>query len=314
MAWQTGSEHWLADAGVAAAVAAAPIARMAVSTPHGPLVSSLLHASSGGRLWMVSSRRSAHVRVIARRPDVGIVLRSGLRSVVIAGTAQVLGPWGPREALRLSVDARGATEAVLGYAVRNSARLAGYVADMVRLPPKPETLPFDRVLIAVTPQRGFVATGATVSHVHGDWPGDPEVLPLWRSGGGRSMEARPELPDGIPPWVASIVDGRQACTIGWDDGEGPLALPGTWDPGTWGAELALSVVGLVAPRRRVVPACLALDRSVAFRPSSYSGLVLRGRGRLEAPSEDSRSLRLALATERVSWWSGFDKGTVRPQR
>ena len=53
----------------------------------------------------------------------------------------------------------------------------------------------------------------------------------------------------------------------------------------------------------------ALDRSVALRPSSYTGLVLRGRGRLEA-SPDGGPWRLALATERVSWWSGFTTGTA----
>lgn len=260
---------------------------------------------------MVSSRRSAHVRVIRRRPDVGVVLRSGLRSLVIAGKAEVLAPWGPREALRLSVDARAAVEAVLGYAVRNSVRLAGYIADMVGIPPKAETLPFDRVLIAVTPERGFVATGATVTHLYGDWPGDRDLFPVRRSGLGRSVDVHPGLPDGIPLWVASIIDGRQACTVGWDDGEGPLALPGTWDPATWRTELAPSVVGLVAPRLRVVSASVALDRSVALRPSSYTGLVMRGSGWLEGPSDDNRTVWLAMDTERVSWWSGFDKGTVR---
>jgi hypothetical protein len=309
MARDTQPHHWLDGAGVGAAAAAAPIARLAVTTGHGPLVTSQLHTASRGRVWMVSSRRSVHVRVMRRSPQVGISLRSGRRSVVLSGPAEILAPWGPAESLRLGLEARAATEALLGYTIRHSTRMAGYAAEMLRIPPRQEMLPFDRVLIAVTPQRGFVATGTAVTHVHGEWAGDPgAALPhvSWE----QPPAVEPGLPDGIPSWVASIVDGRQACTVGWETLEGPLALPAIWDPPSWRAELAPDVAALVTPGTISAPACIALDRSVALRPSAYTGLVLRGTGRLENPRGQKGPVRVALAIDRVSWWSGFDKGTV----
>lgn len=302
--------RWLDDEGVAALVRAAPVARMAVATRRGPLVSSQLHVGSGGRLWMISSRRSARVRVIGRDPMVSVALRSGRRTAVLAGEAQVLAPWGFGEAAQLSLAAPAALHALLGYATHNSTRMAAYLADLLRLPPRREALPFDRVVVAVTPLRGFVWSGAAVTGEFGEWPGSADDPSLDGGVAGRPRGGRrPRLPRGIPPWVASIATGRQACTVGWETPDGPLALPAVWDPLGWCAEIATAVAALVTPSSRSAAACIALDRSVALRPSSYAGLVLRGQGRLEG-SRDDGSLRLALATERVSWWSGFTTGTV----
>jgi hypothetical protein len=53
--------------------------------------------------------------------------------------------------------------------------------------------------------------------------------------------------------------------------------------------------------------CVAFDRSSSYRPSKYTGLVLRGPGRLELRG---RSAQVAVMTRQVTWWTGFDVRTV----
>lgn len=304
-------QGWLAGEGVASLLSGARVARMAVAGRRGPMISSQLFAAAEGRLWMISSRNSVRVRVIRRRPQVSVILRSGRRSAVVCGEAEILAPWGPVEALRLAFAAPAAAHALLGYATRNSTRMIGYLTDMLRIPPPMEALPFDRVLIAVTPERGFVWSGVAVTDVLGEWPGSPdddaaihiEALPV------PPLAFRTGLPAGIPPWVGSVLDGRQACTLGWEIPDAALALPATWDPAGWRAELPAAVAAMVTPGARVARACIAVDRSVALRPTSYTGVLLRGTGRIDAHPAGG-PFRVAVATERVSWWSGFTTGTV----
>jgi hypothetical protein len=86
-----------------------------------------------------------------------------------------------------------------------------------------------------------------------------------------------------------------------------VAIPGRWDPAAWRAAVPAALVERLElpPRAR---GCVAFDRSSSYRPSKYTGLVLRGPGRLEPRGARTQ---VAVKTELVTWWTGFDVRTTK---
>jgi hypothetical protein len=111
---------------------------------------------------------------------------------------------------------------------------------------------------------------------------------------------------GIPQRAGALARAPGPAVLGWTTPEGPLALPAEWDPR--GLRARVPWVPLAeADAAREGPACLCLDVTLGRGPTAKEGLLLRGPGRM-AKRGDVASI--ALDVERITYWSGFDVGTV----
>lgn len=290
---------WLLSAPVSATIGSCRVARMAVASTSGPLVTAQLFSVAAGTVWMVTPRNSVKARVLRRDPRAGVLLRAGRRSVVLQGHVDILDPLRPEGLAQLAVAGGGLAIALARYAGRNTDTLAGYAADLL-LSPRLDALPIDRVLLGFRVERGMLAGPSGVASSVGGWSG--AAASVDRPGG--PIEPRlPTLPGEVAPGAAALLRERQVATLGWHGPHGALALPAMWDPPTARAELTAAVIA-ASHAARSGQGCIALDRSPAGRPTRFRGLLLRGPGRLAA-IDDGETVACRIATDRITWWTGF---------
>jgi hypothetical protein len=290
---------------VAWLLARARVAYVAVETSSGPHVTPAAFAVSAGRLWLASSRGTVKVRAIRRRPVVSLLLREGDRTLVIAGAARVISPWGRDDIAALAGNVVGSARAAAAYALRNRGLLGGYLRDLVGL--TPGAFPHDRVAVTVAPQRGLVLHGTTVIDRWGRWAGNS---PLHLRAGTAGLDRSVRLDDLPAPALAALRDDAEPA-LGWLCPSGPVALPGQSLIGTTSLEVSAQALRIVhAPARS--RACVTVDRADGSRPSRFAGVILRGDGRVA--QRRSASARVALSADRVTWWAGFHSGTISAGR
>jgi hypothetical protein len=277
----------------------------AVSTRSGPHVTPQAFAVFAGRLWLITPRGSLKARVIRRDKKVGALVRHGRRSLVIAGTAEVISPWGFGDAARLARHALTAQGALATYAARNARLLTGYLRDLLSLPAG--GLPIDRALIAIRPQRALLLDGDSVVARWGRWS-SPRVRAKVDSNVRTGADAG-DLLSQVPADAAEASHHGGACVAGWLGASGPLALPASWDPAGCAAVTAAELVD-AAKLERQSPACITIDHSAGIRPTRFRGVMLRGVG--TAAGARGRRVTLRLQVARVTWWNGFSAGTVAP--
>lgn len=297
--------------GVAALLAATPYADVAVSTRRGPHVTPAAFAAAHGRLWVVSSRRTVRVRAIRRTGRACVLVRRGEQSVVVSGHACVLSPWPPAEAAALAAGALPAAEAALRYTLRNlRIVLAGFAADVVTGAGDPTV--YDRVLVSVDPDRGMVLEGTDVVDTWGRWGGRRKAIAAQPPRPApRHAALLEDLLAGVPPQPAAALDRTDTACLGWVGPTGAVVLPavgGVTEDGGGPARVQVPSRALdVAALDGSSPACITVHDSDSARPSGYRGVVLRGEGRVSR--RGAARATVSVATERVSWWSGFRAGT-----
>ena len=292
---------------VATLLGATPYADVAVATQRGPHITPAAFAASCDRLWVVSSRRTVRVRAIRRNGLAAVLVRNGDRSVVVSGRAAVLSPWPPSEAIALAAGAPQAAEAAARYTLRNLRLvLAGFAADLVTGAGDPTV--YDRVLVAVEPDRGLLVDGTEVLHTWGRWGR------LTRPA--RAARPLPEVPPlddllaGVPPEAAAALDRTDTVALGWLGPTGPVALPALGGAGGGRIQVATRALDLTSGDARS-PACITVHDSDTSRPSGFRGVVLRGEGRVTRHGPQRAAVE--VHADRVSWWSGFRAGTSRGQ-
>src|SRR5260221_7524297 len=144
---------------VATALASTPYADVAVDTVRGPHITPAAFAAADGRLWVVSSRRTIRVRSVRRRHHASLLARSGSRSVIVSGRADVLSLWPPSETVGIVMNSVPVARAATMYALRNAKLLfGGFLRDMVA--GTGDLTVYDPVLVAIEPERGMLLTGA----------------------------------------------------------------------------------------------------------------------------------------------------------
>jgi hypothetical protein len=288
---------------VATLLAATPYADVAVDTARGPHVTPAAFAAAGGRIWVVSSRRTVRVRSVRRRHHASVLVRSGERSLVVSGNADVLSIWPPSETVGIVLNSATVARAATAYALRNMGLLlAGFVRDMIAGAGDPTV--YDRVLVAIDPERGMLLDGDRLLHGWGRW------RRVGRPRSDRAPRAVPpldELVAALPAAVVDALDRPDTATLGWAAPTGAVALPGLHaapDGRVTVPSAALDAAGTAAH----APACVTFHNSESPRPSGFRGVILRGEGRVVRRGPQRTTV--ALAAERVSWWSGFRAGTV----
>jgi hypothetical protein len=296
---------------VAALLAATPWADIAVETRTGPHVTPAAFAAAGGRLWVVSSRRSLRVGAVRRTGRASALVRSGDRSLVVSGAAEVLSVWRRREMAALLAGGLPAARAATAYTRRNATLvLAGFVTDLLMGSGDPTV--YDRVLISIEAERGMLVEGTEVRETWGRWrrPGRTAAASTATPSNGAS----PALPlealiADVPAEVVESTSRAHVATVGLSTPAGPLALPALDTPGDSGRvhlpTAALAVAGLNGH----AAACITVHESPGRRPSRFRGMVLRGDAHLLRRGAARTALQ--LEADRVSWWSGFASGTSR---
>ena len=289
---------------VATLLGATPYADVAVDTVRGPHVTPAAFAAAGGRIWVVSSRRTIRVRSVRRRHHASVLVRSGERALVVSGNADVLSFWRPSETVGMVVNSVPVLRAATAYALRNMRLLlGGFVRDMVAGAGDPTV--YDRVLVAIDPERGMLFDGDALLHSWGRW------RRVGRPRSERPAVAVPpldELVAALPAAVVDALDRPETATLGWAAPTGAVALPAlhaTADGRVSVPSAALDAAGTAGH----APACVTFHNSESLRPSGFRGVILRGEGRVVRRGPQRSTV--AVAAERVSWWSGFRAGTVQ---
>jgi len=288
---------------VATLLAATPYAEVAVDTMRGPHITPAAFAAADGRLWVVSSRRTVRVRAVRRRHVAAALVRQGDRAVVVSGSADVLSFWRPGETVGLVMNSLPVARAAATYAARNAALLmGGFVRDIVA--GTGDLALYDRVLVAIEPERGMLLDGEQLVDAWGRWRRVSRPLPERAPAAVPALE---ELVAALPPAVADALERPDTASLGWTCPTGPLVLPALHAEADGRAVVASAALELAGAPSRVA-ACLTFHNSESQRPSGFRGAILRGEGHVvrRGPLRTS----VAVTAERVSWWSGFQSGTA----
>jgi hypothetical protein len=277
-------------------LSAARFAHVAVSSTSGPHVTLAAYVVSSGQLWFAASRNTVKVRSIRRSPTVSVLVCSADRSLLLTGRAQVMSGWGVEDIAHLLGNAVDAGVAAAAFALRHGDMLARSTRDFVG----DRNLPLDRVLVGLNPTRGMIIDGDLVTRRWGRWHSSS------RPPRSRKASASALVLDGVPRRAARPLIDHRACAVGWECPWGPLVMPGRARGGGSEVEVPAEVMLTAGPGGRC-NMCVTLDRG-SNRAGNFSGIIVRGEGTVT--KRIGSNLRIALASDRVNWWSGFKTGTV----
>ncbi len=297
---------------------------VAAPTPRGPHVTPLVFATSGGRLWLTTSRRSVKARAWAREPVAAGLVRAGDRTVLFSGRVRIYDALDPLTWLPSALNAPRLTAAALRFSLKNARFFAGYAVD-ARSVPLAWTPP-GRVFVEVEPRRTALLEGGAVVDLWGRWSRAAASRPSFRAARGRDPLA------GLPPEVTARVGRGGEGALAVVGKGGPLVLPASWAAAGGGFELGLpeAVLSLAAPPAEG-PGALAVDRASWWRAREMVGFTAQGRamvylpGRLTSGGRSARARLEALGCgegwalvrlvpDRVAWWRGWSSGTVEASR
>lgn len=294
---------------------------VATSTPHGPHCTPLVFASSGGRLWVTTSRRSAKTRAWKADPSVGGLVRHGDLVVTFTGAVKLYdaldrGTWGDAIAGATSI-----ARATAAFSTKNARFFAGYAIDAKQVPFA--WTPPGRVLVGIDLERVALVDDEGVQEGKGKWRGQATSHGAFR----RSMKGEGAFAR-LPPDVRRRLgaEGEGALTLVGD--RGPVVLPARWrleEHALYAAlpaeTLALSDAGPGAP------AALTVDRASVWRARDMVGAMIQGTAGVFVPDELGSGAKTAraiatgidpnaealvrLAPGRVVWWRGWSSGSAR---
>ena len=277
----------LCEPAVARVLARAELAYLAVEVGGAPHVTPVLFAAAHDRLWFALARSTLKARAIARRPQVGVLAEDGSAAATIAGTATVLDPARPADLAAVAPELARAPFAAPWFGLQNARELAGFARDAVAEPGR--LSPAGLVLVAV--EAGAVEL--------------TRRPPAARAGGGPSVRSDwKKALERVPAPAAELARRRGPAVLGWVTPSGPLAVPAAWDGDRARVRWSALAPFDAAPAG---PAALCLDATSGAGPRAKTGLLLRGHARANGRGE----LRtVALSPRRVTYWRGFETGTV----
>ena len=291
--------HWLSLPGFADVLGDADRCHLAIETKSGPHVTPTAYTVSSGRFWMLIDRSSLKARVLAKRPQVGIVVRSGERSVVVSGRAELVDPL--RFLIPEHLVARlQAGPALLRYLATNRERLSGYLSGSLKS--LPLLNPAKRVLVSVSPRSALLVEGDRVLERRGERSEGGSLRHLRSaSGKGEALDL-----DIVPDAVADLAEeGRSPAVIAWGTPGGPLALPAHWH----GARRLASVPAVLLQGMTEAPAALCLETEDDSTLEDLEGMVARGQGRVRGVRGGYAAIE--IDSDKTTAWSGTETKTVR---
>lgn len=273
----------------------------AVETRSGPHVSLQASASRAGRYWSVTARSSLKARVLRNRPWSASAEKVGDGIRLVGGPTVVLDPIRPMGALRDPVAAAVSGAAFGCLVVQHSQQLLGYTERFWAVPS--EWYPTNRVLLAGRSESQLLLDDRwNLIDAKGAWDRHPVCFEPSGQRHSPDMSAV-DLPDP----VRELLDRRRAdAWLGVITNSGVGVLPCCWMQ-------SLGVVLPLLPAAHMAPSlpgevCLMMDHSQSRRPDQKRGVMLRGQGTVVERSETE--LVVALRPTRITYWNGFDSGTL----
>lgn len=265
-----------------------------IVTPRGPHVTPDLFAAWGGSIWIVTARRSLKARSLYSGARVGLLLRSGARSLLVEGVVGKLDPLSPVDVAQAWRDAALAPFALTAFGLRNARHLAGLLFDPKSLPHSPNTL---RIPIAINPLRAALIEGWRVATTLGNWSSD------------EAPDAEPRTGDAIDlpsSFDLATESGIADAVIGWDRNGVTLPLPGMWDGDRATASVPGELMALIGAAD-ASGASVTLERSAGVRIDDKEGMLLRGRA---TAATQGPVTEIAFDLDRATRWDGVDTETV----
>jgi hypothetical protein len=297
-----------------------PFCLVAASTPGGPHCTPLVFASSGGRVWLTTSRGSVKARAWRRDPSVAGLVRLDDLSVAFTGSVKTYDAldrrtWGSAVAGATSIARATAT-----FSRKNARFFAGYALDARQVPLA--WTPPGRVFVGVDLERTCLLDRDGVQEGRGRWGGACASHRTFRRSGGFDPMAI------LPARVASRIgeEGQGALTVVGE--RGPVVLPVGWRAEPSGLYAALPAETLaLAGAPEDAPVALTVDQPSVWRARDMVGAMFQGRGacfvegEVGSGAKSMRSIAEALAPgatalvrvalERAVWWEGWSGGSAR---
>lgn len=269
--------------------------------PHLTMQAGIVHA---GRYWTTTSRSSAKAKVLRKRDQAAWMESREDGWTLAGGSTVVLDATRPLDAMGDVFGAMNAGLAVSRLALEQLAQVAGYVERATSVPGS--WLPAGRVVLVTKRDRSIELdeTGAP-ARATGEWDGPGASMAVDRGAPttGQQVPAV-DMPDSARALLDRPTD---TAWLGVMTAAGPAAIPARWDPER-GATVPRSATELLAARIPG-PVCLTVDESDDHRPDAKVGVMLRGGGALT--DLDGDDAVVAIAAEKVTYWNGFDAGSVR---
>ena len=283
----------LADDPLASILDAGALAYLAVTSKAGPMVTPVLFAARDGRVWMVMPRSSAKVAAIGRDAIVGVTVAAPAATAVLQGEARVVDPLDPSSLLTSLPETLLSPRAAGSYLADNLKHLPDLVGSGALTA---------RAMAAVRPERALVVRGTGDVWTEGDWPAAAATSTDPAADGDAAIDL-----DDAPPSLLTATDRPAPVVVGWSTPNGPVALPGAWDPGRRIASVRRDVFD-AAGASAAGDACVLFDLTEGTSLDAKAGVVLRGPA--TAHGRDDNAVDLALSVDRVTWWQGDRSKTV----
>jgi pyridoxamine 5'-phosphate oxidase-like protein len=294
---------------------------VATSTPDGPHCTPLVFASSGGRVWLTTSRRSVKARNWRRDPTMAGLVRDAGLAVSFTGTVRTYDALDSRTWGAAVAGATSIARATATFSTKNARFFAGYAVDARQVPLA--WTPPGRVFVGVDVERTALLDDEGVQEGRSRWAGESGSHATFRrSGSGPSPMAA--LPSDILADLGDEGEGALAIT----SARGPVVLPVRWraEEHALYAALPAEILAL-ADADADAPMALTMDRASEWRARDMLGVMLQGEGSsyvidalgsgaktaaaLAASIAPGADALVRIAPRRAVWWRGWTSGSRR---
>ena len=293
---------------------------VAASTPNGPHCTPLVFASSGGRIWLTTSRGSVKARAWRKDPTVAGLVRHGDLSVGFTGTVKPYDALDRRTWASAVAGAPSIARAPATFSRKNARFFAGYAFDARQVPLA--WTPPGRVFVGVDLERTCLLDDEGVQEGRGRWGGECRSHKTFRRV--TSDDPMDVLPADVTDEIGR--EGSGALTVIGE--RGPVVLPAKWraEPGALYVALPAESLALAGVDQDAQVA-LTVDKPSVWRARDMVGAMFQGQGacfvdgEVGSGAKSMRSIATALspaatalvrlAPERVVWWKGWSSGSAR---
>lgn len=297
-----------------------PFCAVATVTPNGPHCTPLVYASSGGRLWLTTSRRSVKARAWRSDPSLAGLVRHGDLSVTFTGSVKTYDALDRRTWANAVAGATSIARATATFSRKNARFFAGYAFDARQVPLA--WTPPGRVFVGIDLERTALLDDDGIQEGRGRWGGEAGSHGTFRRSN-RGDDPLASLPDGILGEVGR--EGAGALTLAGT--RGPVVLPVRWRAEKAALYAALPAETLaLAGASPDAPGALTIDVPSLWRARDMVGAMFQGEASsfvagavgsgassmadLAASIDPAADSLVRIEPARLVWWQGWSSGST----
>jgi nitroimidazol reductase NimA-like FMN-containing flavoprotein (pyridoxamine 5'-phosphate oxidase superfamily) len=292
---------------------------VATEAPRGPHCTPLVFTTSGGRIWVTTSRRSVKTRTWRTDPTAAGLVRHGEFGVAFTGTAKLYDALDRSTWSDAVAGATSIARATASFSRKNARFFAGYAFDAKQVPFA--WTPPGRVFVGIDLDRTALVDDEGVQEGRGRWAGATVSHTTFRRTAPK-LDALAQLPKDIRDALGT--GGEAALTLVGE--RGPAVVPARWlvEDGTLYAALPDETLALAAAGPDAA-AALTIDRAAEWRAREMVGAMVQGTASvhvLEGMGSGAKTARVLAATihpnagallriapSRLVWWHGWSSGS-----